>query len=291
MINQEIEAYLQQLKAMGMTDDMIAAYRQQYEESMQAVSQVQEQMAGIDTPGQINDLLDTLGINMTNQITLAENTNLTPGQQWGVACGADLAYLSDYSLNTLETFEEKEYVRQQLSEWWDVDGGDELKEMIAYLKEQGHRRQFAHVDTALRMSSTAEAKAYLKENLEDFETAMEWFHNMRNAYEQFAEDGLLPEKPAMPNLIAWDYARIINLCRNGFDAKYMNKPEALAIIAEAAKTLQQSYSSWRELSISYQFGRYVWGGEEEYEILKEGMEDLLDAENSPWVCLDWNTKL
>ena len=281
MINKEmIEAQLQQLRDMGMTEDMISTYRQQIEASMQAAEQM-----GVN----IGEAYDT---DLDSSITMAETTDLTPEQQWGVACGADLAVLNDHPLNTLETGSSKSMMRSQLSDWWGVDGRDELLAMFAYLEEGGHRHRFAHVDTALRMSATAEAKKYLEDNLDDdFDTAMEWFHNMREAYEQFAEDGLLPENAPLPNLMAWDYVRIINLCRNGFDAKYIKKEEALETIMKTAKQIQKEYSSWKELSISYQFGRYIWGGDDQYDMLKEGMEDLLSDENSPWVNLNFNDEL
>ena len=281
MINKEmIEAQLQQLRNMGMTEDLIGTYRQQIEASMQAAEQM-----GVD----IGQAYDTT---MDSSITMSETTDLTPEQQWGIACGADLALLNDHPLNTLETDVSKSMIRQQLSDWWGVDGKDELQDMFNYLAEGGHRFRFAHVDKALRMSGTAEAKKYLKDNLnEDFDTAMDWFRNMREAYEQFAEDGLLPENASLPNLIAWDYVRVINLCRNGFDAKYISKKEALEQIMITARKLQKEYSSWKELSVCYQFGRYVWGGDDQYEMLKEGMEELLSDENSPWINLDWNMKL
>ena len=43
--------------------------------------------------------------------------------------------------------------------------------------------------------------------------------------------------------------------------------------------------------MGYQFGRAVWGGLEQYEDLKEGMEWLLTEEDSPWVTLPFTMKL
>lgn len=290
MKDNEMEAYLQQLKSMGMTDEMIALYAQQMEQSMQMAAQ----FGGDDMSGMAENMLGAMGFDGDDDgITMADTTDLTPEQQWGIACGADLALLNDHPLNTLETGDERRDARTLLSEWWGVDGRDELLETIASLQEDGAHTEFQHVDAALRMGSTTEAKKYLQENCDDFDQAMEWFHNMREAYEQFAEDGLLPAGAPMPNLISWDYARVVNLCRNGFDAKYLDREEALDTIMKMAKAIQQSYASWRDLSISYQLGRYVWGGGEDgqYEALQEGMEELLSAENSPWVNLDWNMKL
>ncbi len=289
--NKELEAYLQQLKAMGMNDTMIEMYRQQYIQSMDMVNQMQQNMnfGQANAEDQMNAFMGAMGIQ--DGITMSEKTNLTLPQQWAIACGADLAYLNDHPLNTLGTDEDKNDIRTQLSEWWDVDGKDELLDTIAYLENGGHRERFFIVNNALQMKSTAEAKKFLNENIEDYDTAMEWFHNMRNAYEQFTADGLLPANPDFPNMMAWDFVRIINLCRNGFDAKYLTEKEALEIIMKTARTIQPCFNSWKELSVSYQFGRYVWGGDDQYEILKDEMNDLLTDPKSPWVVLDWNMKL
>lgn len=286
MNDQEMEAYLNQMRAMGMDEDMIAAYRQQYEQSMKLVSQIHHL-----TLDELGISVKAMSMELADAIPLAEDTDLTVAQQWGIACGADLAFMNDDLLNTLGNSDNKEDAQRILSEWWGVDARDELIETFSYLKASGHRLRFTIVDTALRMTDTAEAKAYLQEHVDDFETAVDWFRNMRNAYEQFTEDGFLQECAALPNLLAWDYVRIINLCRNGIDAGYLNRPEALAIVMNVAKTLQENYSSWKDLSLCYQFGRYVWGGSDQYEILKSGMEKLLTDENSPWVKLDWHMKL
>ncbi len=289
--NKELEAYLQQMKAMGMDDNMLEIYRQQFIQSMQMVGQMQQNTAFTQTGAeeQVNALFNAMGIQ--GGITMAEETDLTLPQQWAVACGADLAYLNDYPLNTLGTEEDKNTIRMQLSEWWDIDGKDELSDTIDYLEKGGHRERFAVVNKALRMSSAAEAKKFLKEKTDDYEASMNWYCNMRAAYEQFTADGLLTADPDFPDTIAWDYVRIINLCRNGFDAGYFTKKEALDIAGKAARVIQPRYRSWRELSISYQFGRYVWGGDDQYDILKEEMDDLLSDPESPWVKLDWNMKL
>jgi hypothetical protein len=95
----------------------------------------------------------------------------------------------------------------------------------------------------------------------------------------------------VPNMLIWDLGRLINISRFAFDAKIIDRATALSYIKDAALLIKKNYKSWKELSVGYQFGRAGWGGMDEYEELKEGMEQLLSEKDSPWVTLAWNTKL
>jgi hypothetical protein len=88
-------------------------------------------------------------------------------------------------------------------------------------------------------------------------------------------------------MLIWDYARIINISRGCYDAGYFSQEEALDVIMRAAKLIRESYKSWRQLSISYQFARYFWRGIDEdiFRKLLAGMHLLLIHSNSPWVTL------
>jgi hypothetical protein len=92
-------------------------------------------------------------------------------------------------------------------------------------------------------------------------------------------------------MLIWDLGRLINIYRFGFDAGLISRKTALAYIKDAALMIKENYSSWKEVSVGYQFGRAVWGGLEEYEELTEGMEQLLMEADSPWVTLPFDMQL
>ncbi len=53
-------------------------------------------------------------------------------------------------------------------------------------------------------------------------------------------------------MLIWDYARIINLSRGGFDAGYLTREEALSFIERCAEPIRNHVRFWKQLSVSYQ---------------------------------------
>jgi len=299
-MNDAIETALKQMRDSGVDEQTIEIYRQQMlaaqamtqhtPPEFTSFAQQSAEFFGEDFQSELAGAF--LGEDDEDEVVMKENTNLSLAQQWGIACGADLAFLNGYPLNTLEEDVDQEMMQSQLSEWWGIESKDDLIEMLDSLAEGRHSSVFAILDKAFRMGEDEGAK-FLAEHFtdeEDMEIAIDRINNLAEAYEQFKADGLW-KKSTSPNFIAWDLVRRINVCRNGFDAGFIDGKEALEIIVDTAKRLQKEYGSWRELSIAYQFGRYIWGGDDQYEWLKEGMETLLTHEESPWVNLNWNTAL
>ena len=300
-MNDAIESALEQMRAAGMDENTIEVYRQQMLAAQQMSQFTAPEFTSFAQPsadflGDMQqageEMMGALLGDDEDEVVMKEDTTLTPAQQFGIACGADLAFLNGYPLNTLEEDVDKEMIQEQLSEWWGIENKKDLKEMLDSLAEGRHSSVFALLDKVYKMD-TDKGAAVLAENFTDedeMETAIDRIENLAGAYEQFQADGLW-KKSTPPNFIVWDLARRINVCRNGFDAGFISEKDALAIIVDTAKRLQKEYGSWRELSIAYQFGRYVWGGDDQYEWLKEGMETLLTHEDSPWVNLNWNMPL
>ena len=295
-MNDTLDAAIQQMRASGVDESTIEIYRQQMAMAQQMMPDFSQQAAAFAEQMQDTDfqaeLADAFLGDDDEEVVIKEETTLTPSQQWGIACGADLAFLNGYPLNTLGEDVDQEMMQAQLSEWWGIENKKDLMEMLDSLAKGRHCIDFALIDKALKMGVEKGAE-FLTGSISDedeLETALERLVNLTEAYEQFNADGLW-KKPTPPNFIAWDLVRCINVCRNGFDAGFINENEALVIIVDTAKRLQKEFKSWRELSIAYQFGRYIWGGDDQYEWLKGGMETLLTHEDSPWVNLEWNLSL
>ena len=302
-MNDAIESALQQMRAAGLDENTIEVYRQQMQMAQQMnqftapeftsfAKQSTEFAEQFQDPDFQAELAGALFDGDDEEVVMKENTTLTPAQQWGIACGADLAFLNGYPLNTLEEDIDQEMMQEQLSEWWGIESTEDLTEMLDSLAEGRHSSVFALLDKAFKMDTDkgAELLAEHFPDEDEMDVAIDRIDNLSEAYEQFKADGLW-KKSTPPNFIAWDLVRRINVCRNGFDAGFISEKDALNVIVDSAKRLQKEYGSWRELSIAYQFGRYIWGGDDQYEWLKEGMETLLTHEDSPWVNLDWNLSL
>jgi hypothetical protein len=302
-MNQEaIEQYLQQLKAMGLSDEMIAIYRQQMEQSMQASSQWASQLSQFgQNMQQFNAMFtgdtgnETSGPN-GHTLLLNPDSTLTPSQQWAIACGADVAVLNGQYLNDLTTGFSRQDCRELLSEWWDIDSKEEVLDNIDWLFREGHRIEYDIIWQAMNAVSIKESKAFIREhvvkNQMEEEVAMKRLRNMRDALELFHQHELIG-KDTQPEMLIWDYARIVNLTRGSFDAGYLTREEALEIIMRVVEPIRKMYTSWKQLSVSYQFARCVWNGMEEgdFEDMMENMQLLLTDPESPWVKMSWDQPL
>jgi len=300
-----IEQYLQSLKAMGLSDEAIEVYRQQMEQSIQMSNQWASQMNQFgQNMQQFNAMfsgdaanMDAFNVNQQpNGILINPDSTLTTAQQWAIACGADLAMLNGQYLNDLTTGFSKQDCRSLLSEWWDIDSKEELMEQIDWLFTEGHRIQYDIIWQAMNAISIKESKDFIRQhvatNKMEEEVALQRLRNMRDTIELFAEHNLTG-KDTQPEMLIWDYARIINLTRGGFDAGYIDREAALEIIGRCIEPVRKMYTSWKQLSVSYQFARCVWNGieEDEFKDMMEGMEVLLTDPSSPWVKMKWDERI
>jgi hypothetical protein len=268
-----LEMMRQNMKMAGMTDDQIEAtlaaqkaamgQLQGADAAMAAQMGMMGALGGKDLAGIMND---------DSYFEFAEKPSIDESYQWAVACGADLIHLRADVINDLSSGNDKEDCISILSEQWGINNKEEFTEMAESLKTGRHSKVYKKL---------AEGKVE-----SDFEEEAE---NLKQAKKLFKKDKLIGE--TIPNMVIWDLGRLINISRFAFDAGIINRKTALAYIKEAALLVKKAYKSWKELSIGYQFGRAVWGGIDEYETLKEGMEQLLSEKDSPWVKLPFDTKL
>jgi hypothetical protein len=279
-----LEDYSQSLKAMGLSDETIAAYLKQMEQSSRFLSNNLAQFNSLFTGYQPE----------TNDYTIVNNPNskLTRAQQWAIACGADLAFMNGQYLNDLKTGLTRQDCRTLLSEAWDIDSTEEALEKIEWLFREGHRLEFDTLWQAVNITTIKECKQFIRQHMAKNEqeeiAAMHYLRNLRDAIEVFKQHNLFDQ--TLPDMLAWDYSRIINLSRGCFDAGYFNSEVAMGYIMRSAREIRKTYKGWKQLSISYQFARYIWRGVDD-EIFKQflaGMQVLLTDPNSPWVLLKWD---
>jgi hypothetical protein len=262
----------QNLKMSGLSDEQIEQTMEAQKAAMQAYGNMDpsalQQMAGAFA-GAFEEMD---GINTDSYFEFAEKPSISKSYQWAVACGADLIHLRGDIINDLTTGTDKETILEILSAQWGIDDKKDFTEMAESLKKGRH--------------SVVYHKLAAGEKAEGFEEEAE---NIKQALTIFKKDKLIAKD--VPNMLIWDLGRLINISRFAFDGKLITRKEALGYLKEAAMLVKKHYVSWKNLSVSYQFGRAVWGGLDEYEELKEGMEQLLNEEDSPWVTIPFEMGL
>jgi hypothetical protein len=191
MDQQNMEQYWNYLRSMGLSEEAIEMYKKQIDLSSNWAGQLNQFSQNMQQFNQLftGDDVDAEGDDQPADLLLNDNTQLTKDQQWAVACGADVAFTNEQFLNDLTTGLGKQTCRQLLSEWWDIDSTEELEEMIAWLKESGHRMEYDLIWQVLNTVSVKESKAFLREhviaNKLEEQTVMEHMRNTRDALELF----------------------------------------------------------------------------------------------------------
>ena len=291
---QQVDAYLKQLKAAGVPDAAIAAAKAQFEASMKAAAQYMPSMSAMPNMESLGGMISAADINLSgeaeaDEIKLSPKTTLTPDEQRAIACGADVSLLNGQYLNDLATGISKERCVEMLSSAWGIDNRKDMLATIDRLQKTGHRAQFALLAQAAPKDTPRAIHAALQKTSDDTDedTIAERLANARAAQKQFTADALIKKGAKAPDMMAWDFARIINISRAGYDAGYLKRDEALAAITAAAAKIRQTYKSWKELSIAYQYARYIWGGDDTHELMQANMEALLKDKKSPWVSIKW----
>ncbi len=130
----------------------------------------------------------------------------------------------------------------------------------------------------------------------------DWGMALGSWWEVFDRAGLLEQLAALKqsghrvelrdvlghDVLAWDYARLINVARWGYGARYLQEDEAWSHILEAAGQLRSRYSSWTDLAHDYVLGHDAWAGGPDAS-LEQATAKLLDPDNkkSPWNQVGW----
>lgn len=279
-----IEQSIQSLKEQGYSDELIAFCLGQIEQSTRLYLGKAGSLHNVTQPKRLSAGVAPVVSN--------PESKLTGEQQWVIACGADVAYSNGYFVNDLTTGLTRQQCRLALGEQYDIDCAEEVVDSIQWLQNEGHRSMFNMLWTAVSSLSIKEVKDYIRDHVVSDEVdeaiMLQRLRNLRDTREAFS----LLDATFKPNMLIWDYARIINLCRCGFDAGYLSREEALETVMSCGTLIAQAYTSWRHLSLSYQFARFMWRGFDEELFIEgyTGMEVLLRNAGSPWVTLQWDQK-
>jgi hypothetical protein len=174
--------------------------------------------------------------------------------------------------------------RNSLVKWWGVHNRDDLLDTLKWIEDGGHRKEFDKI-AAFLSSVTPETLAEIRRQAATRDPSV--INKIEIVIKYKDEFG-------KKSIIAWDYDRYISLCGWGYIAGYLSEEEAWRKIMPAARLLQNTFDSWRDLGMNHVVGREFWSFEETRRkgaYTRQCYERLLTNPSSPWVRLKWNLNL
>ena len=130
---------------------------------------------------------------------------------------------------------------------WNIFDRESAEEVIASVREVGHRTRFLEAARAPEMQVTPEEFEEYLASIQDL-VRVSYLRNIFETYQEFGEHSLL----------AWDYGRIINILGWCYLVDIFTLEEALDIALELALELQEVYSSWDDFYRNFNAGFNFW---------------------------------
>lgn len=173
--------------------------------------------------------------------------------------------------------------RKILNEWWGIFNKETLLQNLELLESGGHRQYFHALVEAIQKDDRQVLNNY-RDYLQDDEKFKERLAFVsRNRY-----------KCGPKSLVAWDYCRYIMLCRLGYEVGYITEDEAWEKMMHAARILQKTFDSWKDMGNDFFFGREFWSlkyTREDFKYYRPAFCRLLRDPKSPWNTISWNLDL
>ncbi len=174
--------------------------------------------------------------------------------------------------------------KRHLSDGWGIEGRDDYINAVEHLALGQDTIPYGYLSVSLEDKDIDAMKNSIADpySRELFEI---------HFYEKY-KDALMDK-----GLIAWDYARIVQISGWAYVAGYVSLEEAYDISMEASKVLQKAYSSWEEFAEHYMIGYEFWSGtfREDNTTLAYKRhvlnQELLNDPDSPWSKLPWDLDL
>lgn len=230
---------------------------------------------------------DSQGIGVLN-LPRGEQEIATGAKAWALGCSAVVVEKnhSRHDLLGMEEYTARNVEKSRISlstSCWDISSRKDLFNKMIRISIAGHNKIFEQTALSLMSLNEAEHLAVLEMfKANDVNTPQILF--VEKQYKRVGEKGIL----------AWDYSRLIFLCRWGYMCGYIDEEEAWTIITEIAKMLQKQFDSWDDLGRNYIIGRQFWFYEEMQEEgykFEDAYQRLLDMPSSPWNTYPWNMNL
>jgi hypothetical protein len=199
---------------------------------------------------------------------------LSPAQRWGLAAGGVLSRLNRDNVNRLLSSMDDRELREALEEGWSVRDAVSFRNQASWLTAAGHSAVF---DRARGRSRDQGRDGAVEGDGEG--------KGRRRGTSRL-------QRIRAQSLIGFDMGRLVCLARWSYTVGYIDQDEAWHWIMRAARRIQETFSSWTELSDNFCKGWKFWSHEQEVpDELLEACRWLDCAWRSPLRKLEWNVDL
>jgi hypothetical protein len=187
-------------------------------------------------------------------------------------------------LNSYETGLSKATIKKLLEEYWSIFDKETAIEILLDLQNRNEDQYINFVYDAFENKDNY--VTILKSNLpaeeEIFSKYLDVYRNLNNVVPELIEQNVIKDFSQIKKIkdSAWNYGRGAFLSRCCYEAGYLSELEMKEYLRKSFTDLKKYCSRWQEYTISYIFGRALWGGPNNSGMIQIA-DDLLHNAKSP----------
>ncbi|REC62539.1 DUF1266 domain-containing protein [Chryseobacterium pennae] len=187
-------------------------------------------------------------------------------------------------LNSYETGVNRSDIIKLIETYWGISDQNQAIETLQSLHD---RNQDENLDIVYKAFENPENYVdILRSNLsnedEAFEYYLDHFRKLRKAVPELIEQKIITDFSQLKKIkdSGWNYGRSVFLARCCYELGYISEKEIIEYLAKSHRELKKYCSTWKEYTISYIFGRAIWGGGNNNGMVQIA-DDLLNNNRSP----------
>lgn len=187
-------------------------------------------------------------------------------------------------LNSYETGLSKSDMRTLVETYWDISDQNQAMEVLENLHD---RNQDENLDTVYRAFENPESYVdILRSNLPHeegiFEYYLDLFRKLKTVVPELIHQKVITDFSQLKKSkdSGWNYGRGAFLARCCHELDYISEKELMEYLAKSHTELKKYCSTWKEYTMSYIFGRAIWGGGNNDGMVQIA-KDLLNDDKSP----------
>lgn len=187
-------------------------------------------------------------------------------------------------LNSYETGLSLSTIKKLVEEYWDVYDREGALEILIDLL---HRNEDKNIDVVYKaFGDESNYEALLKANLPGDKGAFEYYLDiyrcLGNAIPELIEENVISHFSELKKIkdSGWNLGRGAFLARCCFELGHISEEELKDYLAKTHTALKKYCGTWKEYTISYIFGRALWGGANNAGMISIA-DTLLNDDKSP----------